>query len=244
MSRHAIATVMSLALAIAAGTSAQGAGPADGIDTQMQSLFNTMVNVTNPSANMGQRRGVFSGGSFVARNRIMNESIFNIVPPSFEAGCGGIDLFAGSFSYISGAQFQQLLRSIAANAPGYAFQVALENMCPDCMRQLSDLQKKLQALNQGFANSCQLAHGIVNDVASAFDLKHKDDTSLLGMAKGLGDVMSHARRPAERIPLQPPMDSQPPTRSTSRATWCGRPSSDTVLREHSLEETINFSRPS
>jgi len=178
------------------------AGPADGISGQMNDLFNTMTNVTAPAAHMGQRRGAFSGGSFIARNRIMNESLWNVVPPSFEAGCGGIDLFAGSFSFISGAQFQQLLRSIAANAPGYAFQVALENMCPDCMRQLADLQKKLQALNQGFANSCQLAKGIVNDVASAFDLKHKDDTSLLGMVRGVGDVFETRSNTSGQDPIE------------------------------------------
>ena len=191
-----------LTLLLAHGSSAHGAGPGAGIADQMQSLFNTMTNATEPAAHLGQRRGAFSGGSFVARNRIMNESLWSVVPPSFEAGCGGIDLFAGSFSFISGAQFQQLLRSIAANAPGYAFQVALENMCPDCMRQLSDLQKKLQALNQGFANSCQLAKGIVNDVASAFDLKHKDDTSLLAMVKGVGDVFETRSTASGQGPIE------------------------------------------
>jgi conjugative transfer pilus assembly protein TraH len=191
-----------LTLLLALGSSAHGAGPGAGIADQMQSLFNTMTNATDPAAHLGQRRGAFSGGSFVARNRIMNESLWSVVPPSFEAGCGGIDLFAGSFSFISGEQFQQLLRSIAANAPGYAFQVALENMCPDCMRQLADLQKKLQALNQGFANSCQLAKGIVNDVASAFDLKHKDDTSLLAMVKGVGDVFETRSTASGQGPIE------------------------------------------
>jgi conjugative transfer pilus assembly protein TraH len=44
----------------------------------------------------------------------MNESLWHFVPPSFDAGCGGIDLFAGSFSFISAEQFQNLLRAIAA----------------------------------------------------------------------------------------------------------------------------------
>ena len=77
--------------------------------------------------------------------------------PSFNAGCGGIDLFAGSFSFISAEQFQNLLRAIAANAAGYAFEVALGAMCKECLETMETLQKKIQALNQGFANSCQLA---------------------------------------------------------------------------------------
>jgi len=110
----------------------------------------------------------------VARNRIMNESLWHLVPPSVKAGCGGIDLFGGSFSFISMEQFQNLLRAIASNAAGYAFEIALQTMCKDCMEVMETLQKKLLALNQGFANSCQLAKGIVNDVADAFDIAHKD----------------------------------------------------------------------
>jgi hypothetical protein len=152
------------------------------------SLFNTLLNHTAPTAHLGQRRGVVTGGSLNARNRIMNESLWHFVPPSFSAGCGGIDLFAGSFSFISAEQFQNLLRAIAANAAGYAFEVALGAMCKECLETMETLQKKIQALNQGFANSCQLAKGLVNDVADAFDVKHKDNTSLWGMVKGLGDV--------------------------------------------------------
>jgi hypothetical protein len=94
--------------------------PGTGIGNQMTAMFNTMLNYTEPTAHLGQRRGVLTGGSLNARNRIMNESLWHFVPPSFDAGCGGIDLFAGSFSFLSAEQFQNLLRAIAANAAGYA----------------------------------------------------------------------------------------------------------------------------
>jgi conjugative transfer pilus assembly protein TraH len=155
---------------------------------EMDALFDTLVNVTEPTAHLGQRRGVVTGGSVVARNRIMNESLWHLVPPSFSAGCGGIDLFAGSFSFISVDQFVQLMRAIASNAAGYAFELALGAMCPECKETMEALQKKVQALNQGYLNSCQLAKGLVNDVADAFQVKHQDRTSLLAMANGLGDV--------------------------------------------------------
>jgi conjugative transfer pilus assembly protein TraH len=100
------------------------------LNAEMDSLFGTLVNVTDPSAQMGQRRGVLSGGSLVARNRIVNVNPISLVPPSFEAGCGGIDLFGGSFSFVNAAQFTNLLRGIASNAAGYAFQLALTTMMP------------------------------------------------------------------------------------------------------------------
>jgi len=176
-----------LALALVLASADSSADPA-GLASQMGRMFDTMLNYTAPTAHLGQRRGVITGGSLSARNRITSEALWHFVPPSFSAGCGGIDLFAGSFSFISAEQFQNLLRAVAANAAGYAFEVALGAMCKECLETMETLQKKIQALNQGFANSCQLAKGLVNDVADAFDMKHKDNTSLLGMVKGLGDV--------------------------------------------------------
>ncbi len=195
--------------------SAHAADPAgSGISTQMSNLFDTMLNYTAPTAHLGQRRGVLTGGSVNARNRIMNESLWHFVPPSFNAGCGGIDLFAGSFSFISAEQFQTLLRAIAANAAGYAFEVALGAMCKECLETMETLQKKIQALNQGFANSCQLAKGLVNDVADAFDMKHKDNTSLLGMVKGLGDVFETRSSTSGSDPIAQVKDNVPAAEKT------------------------------
>ena len=88
-------------------------------------MFGTMTNFTAPTAHLGQRRGMITGGSLVARNGIANTNLVSFVPPSFSAGCGGIDLFAGSFSFINFNQFVQLLRNVAGNASGYAFQLAI-----------------------------------------------------------------------------------------------------------------------
>ncbi len=207
--------VLLLALLPASQVAAQGAGPpGTGIGNQMTEMFDTMLNYTEPTAHLGQRRGVLTGGSVNARNRIINESLWHVVPPSFDAGCGGIDLFAGSFSFISAEQFQNLLRAIAANASGYAFEVALGAMCKECLETMETLQKKVQALNQGFANSCQLAKGLVNDVADAFDMKHKDNTSLLGMVKGLGDVFETRSSASGSDPIAQVHDNVPPEERT------------------------------
>ena len=155
---------------------------------ELDTMFNSLVNVTDPTAHLGQRRGVLSGGSVVARNRLMNTNLVNVVPPSFEAGCGGIDLFAGSFSFISRDQLTQLFRSIASNAGTYAFKLALDSMCQNCGQVMDSLQKKIQALNSLFANSCQLGQGVVNDVVDAFDTQHKIKHSEASLVRGLGDV--------------------------------------------------------
>lgn len=160
---------------------------ANGMQNEMNRLFGSMTNSTSPGVYETQRRGVLSGGRFTMKNRIYNESIFNITPPSISAGCGGIDFFGGSFSFINSEQIVQLMRSIASNAKGYAFNLALQFICESCLANIETFLKKIQSLNQHLGNSCQLAQGLVNDVTDVIpmDFKGKTQESLASNAKGL-----------------------------------------------------------
>ncbi|WP_201443238.1 conjugal transfer protein TraH, partial [Vibrio vulnificus] len=73
----------------------------------------------------------------------------------------------GSFSFSNAKHLVMTMRSVAANAKGYAFQLALYNVFPDGAKWMENFQKKLQELNQHLANCCQLAQEIVNDASSA-----------------------------------------------------------------------------
>ena len=162
-----------------------------GLQDELDSIFSSMSNTTSPGVFKTQRRGVLSGGRYTEKTKIFNENLISFAPPSWKGGCGGIDMFNGSFSFVSSEQIVQLLRQVAANAKGYAFQLALDNVCPDCSKHIESFQKKIQALNQHLGNSCQLAQGIVNDVTSAYEMKGKTDASITATGKGLvKDVFS------------------------------------------------------
>jgi conjugative transfer pilus assembly protein TraH len=81
------------------------------LQQELQSTFDSFVNVTPADSYSTQRRNVISGGSIVMRNKLINPNLVNFTPPSFNAGCNGIDLYGGSFSFISSAQFTQTLRT-------------------------------------------------------------------------------------------------------------------------------------
>lgn len=157
--------------------------------SEMNKMFGSMSNTTAPGVFETSRRGVISGGSVVVRNKIMNTSIVSFQPPSFNAGCGGIDLFGGSFSFINKEQFVQLARSIASNAASYAFYLALDAMSPSVRAIIDNIQKKIQELNQFFGNSCQLAQGLVTNAVSSYE---KSRETKGGLAKsviaGAGDI--------------------------------------------------------
>ncbi|MFX4226463.1 MAG: conjugal transfer protein TraH [Porticoccaceae bacterium] len=108
----------------------------------MQDAFDSMTYTSTPQMADTQRRGVISGGRLTVKSKIMNESLINVRPPSFGAGCGGLDMYGGSFSFINGEQFVQLLRSVAANAKGYAFKLAISAMCETCDNIMETIQKK------------------------------------------------------------------------------------------------------
>ena len=89
----------------------------------MQDWFNDIGaygNVTGANAYRGQTMNFYTGGSLYMRTPVRNYPLASITPPSFRAGCGGIDLYAGSFSFINKDQFVALLRNIGNNAIGAA----------------------------------------------------------------------------------------------------------------------------
>ena len=137
---------------------------------QLENMLGVNVQVNSAGAISTARRGGFYGGSVYVRGKVMNVNVLNFTPPSFAAGCGGVDLFGGSFSMINAAQFVQLLRSIAQNAAGYAFHLALKNICEQCSTIISGLQRAVQEMNQFTGNSCQLAKGVVNSGIAAMEL--------------------------------------------------------------------------
>lgn len=136
----------------------------------LSGMLGSNVQVNSAGVISSSRRGGFYGGSVYVRGKVMNVQVLNFTPPSFASGCGGIDLFGGSFSMINKEQFVALLRSIAQNAAGYAFQLALKNICEQCSTIITGLQRAIQNMNEFTGNSCQLAKGVVNSTIDALEI--------------------------------------------------------------------------
>lgn len=120
-----------------------------------------MSNVTNPGAYKSQTRGGFVMGSAVVRSPIRQVNLIAFDPPRINAGCGGIDLFGGSFSFINADQLVALFRSIATNAVGALFYMAIQKIQPDLANLMSKFQSLVHALNLGNKNTCAIANSLV-----------------------------------------------------------------------------------
>lgn len=175
-------SVLAVSVAIATITSPANAGLKD----ELNSMFSDMSNVTKPGVYESQRRGVVFGGRANVKNRIISQNVVSFVPPSIKAGCGGIDMFGGSFSFINTDQIVQLMRAVAQNAIGYAFQLALDAVCAPCSKHIAYLQNIVSTMNQHLGNSCQLAQGLVDGGLKAITEGLRKDEETKATDTGVG----------------------------------------------------------
>lgn len=132
----------------------------------MDKFWNNLGGSSNSnSAYASQSAGYYTGGSLNARAPVIQQRPVNIQMPKITAGCGGIDMFTGSFSHINLDQFVAQMKAIGANAVGYAFQIGLETLSPMIASTMSKLQEVVDQINSININSCESAKLLVDGVA-------------------------------------------------------------------------------
>lgn len=130
---------------------------------------NVNSNYSTGGAYKTQSRGYYATPSVYSRHSVVEIDPLSINYPSFRSGCGGIDMFAGSFSHISADQFINLMKAIPSNAVGYAFDLALETISPAIKDVKDRLESVMNFVNSDNLNSCDLGKSIVNSGLSQFE---------------------------------------------------------------------------
>ena len=140
------------------------------LNAEVNTMFNNLGaigNYTAPGAFRGQTFNTYTGGNLMMRSPNKVYQLAAIQFPSAKAGCGGIDVFGGSFSHISATEFKNMLKNITAALPGIAFQLALEAVSP-LLGGLTKWAKGLETwINNARINSCETAKAIVSTAAEA-----------------------------------------------------------------------------
>lgn len=127
-------------------------------------------NVTYPSAYKGQSANYYTAGNLFLRTKSMTIQPLSVELPNLSIGCGGIDLFLGSFSHINSDQLVQFGKSVVSNALPFAVDLALQTWAPG----IKQIRDNLQAiadkyLNQSL-NSCETAQAGVSALAGFADV--------------------------------------------------------------------------
>lgn len=134
------------------------------VNGDLNNYFNKLGfegNATGAAAWQGQAAGYVTGGNLFLRNQVKQMQIMSFTPPSLTAGCGGIDGFLGSFSYINSDQLEQLIKNMVASSPGVFFDLAMQTVAPELKDVKDYLQKAAQDINSMNMNGCQAAQGII-----------------------------------------------------------------------------------
>ncbi|MES2088833.1 MAG: conjugal transfer protein TraH [Pseudomonadota bacterium] len=167
------------------------------LNAEVNNMFNNLGaigNYTAPGAFRGQTFNTYTGGSFFMRSPNKVYQLAAIQFPSGKAGCGGIDVFGGSFSHISATEFKNMLRNITAALPGIAFQLALEAVSP-LLGGLTKWAKGLETwINNARINSCETAKAIVSTAAEATGYSSQETCADLAIEMGLESDRDSARR--------------------------------------------------
>lgn len=151
------------------------------------------VNVTSPRAGMGQAGGYFTGGSLVMRAPQRNIQPLSMTGPSIRAGCGGIDIYTGGFSFIDSDQLVAMMQALGANATGVAFQLALATVCPMCSDVISEMNNLAQEINSQNFNSCQAAQQLMGSVWPRHESGSRAVCQMAGSSSGIFSDFVSAR---------------------------------------------------
>ena len=188
--------VIAIALSIAVATTSAPLRAGD-LNTEVNNMFNSLGaigNYTAPGAFRGQAYNTYTGGNLMMRTPSKVYQLAAIQFPSAKAGCGGIDVFGGSFSHISADEFKNMLKNITAALPGIAFQLALEAVSP-LLGGLTKWAKGLETwINNARINSCETAKAIVSTAAESLGYSSQETCADLAIEMGMESDRDAARR--------------------------------------------------
>ena len=154
-------TAAALLTALALITTQSQAGVNDDLNKFFDQMGGGGANVSVPAAWKGQAAGYLTGGNLFLRTPVRNIQLISVTLPDVKSGCGGIDAYLGSFSFINSDQIKIMGKQILSNGLGYAFDLGLETVCPQCKSVKDYLQKLATDVNNMNISTCQASQAIV-----------------------------------------------------------------------------------
>lgn len=154
----------------------------------LQDFFNEVggsASATDPGAYNSQAAGFYTLGTVHTRVPSQNLQLASIRMPSFQAGCGGIDAFAGSFSMLNSDQLIAVGKAIASNTAMFAFELGLETVSPTIAKTMGKGLERLREWTQFEINSCEQAASIVGGLWPKNDATSRTVCQAIGRSEGM-----------------------------------------------------------
>lgn len=137
----------------------------------MQAALDGMYStITNPSAYQSQNRMGAVGGSLSLRVPNQRVNLMTLDMPRIDMGCGAIDMFGGSFSFINADALIAIMRNIGQIAVASLFKLAICSVSEKVCQNISEFTKLMHDLNNMKMNSCKVGAAIAGKVADTIGL--------------------------------------------------------------------------
>lgn len=162
----------------------------------MQNFFNkfgALSNSSEGSAFNDQSAGYMTGGNLFIRNPVHSQRVTSVTMPGYRAGCGGIDIWSGGFSYINADGLTKAMKSIVSNVGSYAFMLAIETYTPQIHAIMHQLNRMAADFNRMNINSCEAAAGLLGGVWPTSDLGSQATCRMLSTQNGTVSDWAKAR---------------------------------------------------
>jgi conjugative transfer pilus assembly protein TraH len=159
-----------------------------GVGADLEGFFNKLGAVTNstsPGVHHDQSAGYYNGGGLSIRNRARNSQLATLQLPNVNAGCGGIDMFTGGFSFVNSAQLVDAMKSIGSSAVSYGFMLAMKTFAPAVQSVMAELQDMASKINQASMNSCEMAATLVGGAWPKSDVASRHICTSMGSKSGM-----------------------------------------------------------
>ncbi|WP_434778539.1 conjugal transfer protein TraH [Neisseria sp. Ec49-e6-T10] len=197
------------------------------IQSDMQDMFDSAGvsgNYTKAGSFHNQSMNMYTGGSLSVRAPVSNLSPISIQLPRIEAGCGGIDFFAGAFSFVNKEQFVQFTRNLGNNAAGVAFEIALDSLDPLVGGAIDKIRKIAEEMNRFNMNSCsaakQMVGGIMGEAAESIQQQCKAKAIEDGSAADASEAEWYCRS-ADKVIEKAKKAREKPNSANSGFTFTG-----------------------
>lgn len=167
------------------------------VESDLNQFFNKSgyaSNVTSPAAFESQASGYFGGGSLFVRSQVREYRLVNLSMPTYRAGCGGIDLFLGSFSFLSHEKLVDLGKQVMNDGGAYAVDVMLSATVPQLKGVRDNLINLEQKLNQSNINSCHMAQNMIGGTFPKTAESQQKICKDIGMQTGLFSDFAKAQQ--------------------------------------------------
>ncbi len=178
------------------------------IDNWIQQSTSSM-----PNTYKTQQRGYVSGGKLSVRYKQSNDHLISVSPPSFKKGCGGIDMFLGSVSYLDADRLKAKFENISTNAIAtYMFDLALNVVCEPCAKELKSLEAVIDRLNQLQIDDCKASKAMVaymkNETGQGDSQQNSEAISDFLVSSGMQDLYNDVTDESNNKDTKAVMDEQ------------------------------------